>query len=135
MSAIETGQKSELAALFVEASEQAVDGLLRSSLEPLLGLTRDGKVVTKPPFIKLSIPARILAILLARQALVRLKVTDAKASATPEELETECLAPLKTCREVLSKLKARRILIKTDEGYEVPVWSLPQAVAAVTGRS
>ena len=135
MSTIESGQSSELAALFVEDSEQAVDGLLRSTLEPLLGLTRDGKVITKPAFVKLSIPARILSILLARQAMVRLKVPGAKASATPEELETECLVPLKTCREVLSKLKARRILVKNDEGYVVPVWSVPQAVANVTGRS
>lgn len=135
MSPIEPEEQNELAGLFVENSEQAVDSLLRSTLEPLLGLTRDGKVVTKPAFVKLSIPARILSILLARQAMVRLKVPGARASASPEELETECLAQLKTCREVLSKLKARKILIRDGEGYAVPVWAIPQAVASVTGRS
>jgi hypothetical protein len=125
----------ELQALFVDEGEQAVDGLLRITLEPLLGLTRDGRVVTKSPFLKLSLPSRILAVLLARRAMVRLDVPNVGAEASPEQLEDECVAPLKACRECLSRLKAKKVLEKNEAGYFIPLWAVSRAVEEIKGSS
>jgi hypothetical protein len=126
-----TGTSRELEGLFVDQSEQAIDGLLKSVLEPLLGLTRDGKIVTKPLFLKLSLPEKILAVMLARLALVRLSVPNAQSEATAEHLQNECLATAKACRECLSRLKSKNILEKNDTGYFLPVWAVTKAVAEI----
>jgi len=125
----------ELQALFVDEGEQAVDGLLRTTLESLLGLTRDGRIIAKSPFLKLALPSRILAVLLARRAMVRLSVPNATAEASPEQLEDECVAPLKACRECLSRLKAKKILDKNEAGYFVPLWAVSRAVEEIKGNS
>src|SRR5689334_8429441 len=70
----------ELEALFVENSEQAIDSILRSCLESIVGFTRDGKLVTKSAFLKLPDTAKIIAILLARQAMTRLHVVGASSA-------------------------------------------------------
>ena len=123
----------ELEGLFVDEGEQAVDGLLKATLEPLLGLTRNGKIVTKPAFLEQSVPARVLAVLLARLASVRLNVPNARAEATPEQLESDCLTPVKACRECLSRLKGKGLLAKTERGYSVPVWAVSKAVGEIKG--
>jgi len=115
---------SELEALFLDDTEQAVDGMLRATLEPIIGFTRDGKLVTKSALLKLPDISRILAALLARQAMVRLKLPNARVEATADQLENEVAVPLKSCREHLSRLKARRMLDKNDSGYFVPVWAI-----------
>jgi hypothetical protein len=122
---------SELEALFVDSSEQAVDSLLRGALETLVGVTRDGKIVRKAPFLKLADTAKILTYLLARQALVRLQVPSAKLSATADQLSTECGVPLKSTREHLSLLKAKRLLDKDQEGYLVPTWAISNVVETI----
>jgi len=124
----------ELEGLFVDESEQAVDSLLRATLEPLLGLTRDGRIVTKAPFLEKSVPARILTALLARLAMVRLNVPNARPEATPEELESECLAPVKACRESLSRLKGKGLLAKSGVGYSIPIWAVSKAVGEIKGN-
>jgi hypothetical protein len=124
----------ELESLFVDESEQAVDGLLRSTLEPLLGLTREGRIVTKAPFLGQSVPARILTVLLARLAMARLKVPNARTESTPEQLESECLAPVKACRECLSRLKSKGLLTKNEAGYSIPIWAVSKAVGEIKGN-
>ena len=124
----------ELEGLFVDESEQAVDGLLRTTLEPLLGFTRDGKIVTKKLFLEQSVPARVLTVLLARLAMVRLNVPSARAEATPEQLESECLAPVKACRESLSRLKGKGLLDKNEAGYSIPIWAVSKAVGEIKGN-
>jgi hypothetical protein len=124
----------ELEGLFVDENEQAVDSLLRSTLEPLLGLTREGRIVTKPPFLEQSLPARILTVLLARLAAVRLNVQNASAEATPEHLESECFAPVKACRECLSRLKGKGLLAKNGAGYSIPIWAVSKAVGEIKGN-
>ena len=125
----------ELDVLFVEDSEQAIDGLLRAALVPIIGFTRDGRMVTKPPFLKLPDISRILAALLARQAMIRLKLAGAKLEATPDQLENECGVSLKSCREHLSRLKARRMLDKNDAGYFVPTWAIADVCQTVGKNS
>jgi hypothetical protein len=125
----------ELEGLFVDESEQAIDGLLRATLEPLLGITREGRIVTKALFLEQSVPARILAVLLARLAMVRLNVPNASAEATPEQLESECLAALKACRECLSRLKGKGLLAKGATGYFIPIWAVSKVVGEIkSGR-
>ena len=133
MTAIKEASK-QLEGLFVDESEQAVDGLLRATLEPLLGLTREGRIVTKEPFLEQSVPARILTVLLARLAMARLNVPNARAEATPEQLEPECLAPVKACRECLSRLKGKGLLAKDDAGYSIPLWAVSKAVVEIKGN-
>ena len=125
---------SELESLFVEESEPALDSLLFSALEPFAGLTRQGAVVTKAAFLKLSVSSRILVVLLARLAAVRLRVADSKPDATPENLSSECMAPLKTCREMLSRMKKHRLLTKTANGYAIPYWAVTKAASEITGK-
>ncbi len=130
-----TSEKSavsrELEALLVDDSEQAIDGLLSNVLQPYVGLTREGRMVTKPQFLKLSDATRLLAALLARQAMIRLKLPGAKAEASAEELQNECMVPLKSTREYLSRLKSRRLLEKGEGGYFVPTWAISDVAAAV----
>jgi hypothetical protein len=125
------GVSKELESLFVDDSEQAVDSLLKATLEPLLGLTREGRIVTKPPFLEQSIPARVLTVLLARLATVRLNVPNARAEASPEQLESECLTAVKPCRECLSRLKGKGLLAKTEAGYSIPIWAVSKAVGEI----
>ncbi len=121
----------ELEALFVDDNEQAIDSLLRTCLEPIIGFTRDGRLVTKAPFLKLPDTARILAALLARQAMVRLHVPGAKAEAGAEQLGTDCAVPIKSCREYLSRFKSRRLLDKNESGYFVPIWAIPEVAEVI----
>lgn len=127
-------QSKELEALFVDDSEQAIDSILRSCLEPVIGFTREGKLVTKAPFLKLSDSARILAALLARQAMSRLRLLGARSEATAEELAGDCAIPIKSCREYLSRFKTRRLLEKNDAGYFVPIWAIAEVAEAVRNK-
>jgi hypothetical protein len=126
------GSQTELESLFVdESGEEAIDTVLRTVLEQFVGFTRDGKIVTRQSFLKLSDPTRILVALLARRAMVRLNIPGAKQEAGADQLAAECLVPLKSCREHLSRYKSRRLLEKNLTGYFVPAWAVPDAAAAV----
>jgi len=131
----QTERSKELEGLFVDESEQAVDGLLRTTLEPFVGFTREGRVVTKPAFLELSHANRLLVMLLARQAAVRLSLPGATMEATAENLQQECMVPVKSCREYLSKMKAKRLLEKNAQGYLVPQWALPTVAGLLVRRS
>jgi hypothetical protein len=128
---VSTGASRELEALFVDEGEQAVDGLLKATLEPLLGFTRDGRIVTKAQFLKLQLPAKVLSVMLGRLAIVRLNVPDSKAEATAEQLASECMATLKAVRECLSRLKRKNLLAKNDLGYFIPMWAVAKAVQEI----
>ncbi len=127
------GKRNELEGLLVDEDEQAGDKLLREVLEKFVGLTREGRVVTKPAYLKLSHQNRLLVSLMARQAMARLGLPSATVEASAEALEKEAMVPLKSCREYLSKLKKARLLDKNKRGYFVPLWSLSN-VAGVLGR-
>ena len=129
----EGAKRNELQALLVDEDEQAADKLLREVLQRFVGLTREGRVVTKPQYLKLSHQNRLLVSLMARQAMVRLGLPSASVEASAEVLEREAMVPLKSCREYLSKLKKARLLDKNERGYFVPLWSLSN-VAGVLGR-
>src|ERR1700722_12922195 len=99
---------TELESLFVdESGEEAIDTVLRTVLEQFVGFTRDGKIVTKQRFLKLSDPTKILVALLARRAMVRLNIPGAKQEAGADQLGAECLVPLKSCRAHLSPPQQR----------------------------
>ena len=125
----------ELEALFVDENEQAVDRVLRTTLGPFLGLTRDGRILTKDPFLRLQLPAKVLIVMLARLAAVRLGVAGAKAEANADQLQSECMAPVKACRECLSRLKRRNLLAKNDLGYFMPIWAVTRAVQETQANS
>jgi len=121
----------ELESLYVDNDEAALDSMLRMALSPLLGFTRDGKIISKDPYLRLSLPARILSSLLARLAMVRLGVPGAKAESTAEDLAEDCLAEVKACRECLSRLKGRKLLDRNQGGYFLPIWAASKAVAEI----
>ena len=77
---------SELEALFVDDQQPAIDGALRLALAPVIGFTREGKLIPKAPFLKLPDTAKILAVLLAKQAMTRLKVPGVAPEANAEDL-------------------------------------------------
>jgi hypothetical protein len=131
----ENASSNELEALFVDDDQPAIDGALRMALAPVVGFTRDGKLVPKPPFLKLPDTGKILAALLARQAMTRLKIAGATLEATAETLADECAVPVKSCREHLSRFKSRKILDKNDNGYFLPVWSITEAAELVRPKN
>lgn len=115
---------SELESLFVDEGDDAVDSVLKATLEKFVGITRDGKTVSKPGFLKLPDTTRILVALLAKLAKERLKILGASKQGSADELASECLVPLKSAREYLSRLKARKLLEKDEHGYFVPYWAV-----------
>ena len=126
---------SELEGLFVDDGDDAVDAVLRATLEKFVGITRDGKTVPKPAFLKLSDPQKILIALLARLAKVRLNIPGYVREGTADELASECIVPVKSCREYLSRLKARKLLEKADSGYFVPNWAVSNVAAEISKSS
>jgi hypothetical protein len=122
---------SELEGLLVDDTEQAIDGVLKRVLQPYLGFTREGKMITKPQFLKLADSLRILVALLGRQAMVRLGLPGATMEITAEGLYGECQVPRKSCAEYLSRYKSQRLLEKNDRGYFVPTWAVSNVAAAV----
>lgn len=131
----EREMSKELQALLVDDGEQAIDGLLRRALEPYARFTREGRVITKEQFLKLSDPSKLLVFLLARQAMVRLKLPSAAAESTADTMHSECGVPLKSAREHLSRLKSRRLLDKNDAGYFVPIWAVSNVVDLISGKA
>jgi hypothetical protein len=125
----------ELEALFVEDGEQAIDSLLRATLEPLIGFTRDGRLVSKASFLSMPDTMKILAVLLARLAMSRLHLPGAQPEASAEKLANDCAVPLKSCREHLSRFKARRLLEKNDSGYFVPTWEVSDIAGMFRGKA
>lgn len=128
------GSPKELEALIVDDGEEAIDGVLRRALEPYIRFTREGRMITKEPFLKLSDPSRLLVYLLGRRAMVRLGLPGGTAEANAELLHAECGVALKSCREYLSRLKGRRLLEKNEIGYFVPGWAVSNVVAAISTR-
>jgi hypothetical protein len=121
----------ELEGLLVDDGEPAIDGLLRRVLEPYVRLTREGRLITTERFLSLSDPNKILVFLLGRRAMIRLNIPNAAAEASADVLHSECGVPLKSCREYLSRLKARRLLERNEKGYFVPGWAISAVAAAV----
>jgi hypothetical protein len=124
----------DLQGLLVEEGEQAIDSLLRTALEPYIAFTRAGRMITKPQFLELSDPAKILVALLGRLAMVRLHLPGAKVEASAEQMQSECMIPLKSTREYLSRHKSRRLLEKNASGYFVPTWSVAEVVSTLRGK-
>jgi hypothetical protein len=122
---------NQLESLLVEEGEQAVDSLLREALEPFVAFSKSGRMVTKPEFLKLSHQNQILVALLGRHAMVRLKLPGATLEASAETLQSDCLVPLKSAREHLSRSKARRLLEKNATGYFIPMWALSNVASLV----
>ncbi|MGA3294401.1 MAG: hypothetical protein ABSE45_10520 [Candidatus Acidiferrales bacterium] len=125
----------ELEGLLIDDGEQAIDSMLRRVLEPYVGFTRDGKMITKPAFLRLGDSARLLVALLGRQAAVRLALPGATAEANAEALHAECQVPRKSCAEYLSRYKQKRLLEKNKTGYFVPIWAMANVAAAVQPKN
>ena len=122
---------SQLESLLVDEGEQALDALLQKILQPYATFTRSGRMISKPEFLKLSHTGRLLVCLLGRRAMVRLALPNATLELTPEQMEAECAIPLKSCREYVSRMKARRLLDKNAIGYFVPTWAVQTACETV----
>ncbi|MGC1107717.1 MAG: hypothetical protein WA876_14380 [Candidatus Acidiferrales bacterium] len=120
----EATNRNQLESLLVEDGEQAIDTLLEETLKPFVGFSRSGQMITKPEFLKLSQPDRLLVCLLGCHVMVRLKLPNASLELAPEALEKECSVPLKNAREHLSRCKARRLLEKNARGYYIPSWAV-----------
>jgi hypothetical protein len=124
-----------LEGLLVDEGEQAIDGLLRQVLEPYVRFTRDGKMITKPAFLRLGDSVRLLVALLGRQAAVRLALPGATPEANADVLHAECQVPRKSCAEYLSRHKQKRLLDKNDAGYFVPIWAMASVAEVVQPKS
>ena len=125
---------TELQGLFVEDGEEAVDSVLRNCLEKFVGITRGGKIVPRESFLDLTDTSKILVCLLARLAKVRLNIPGATNCGSAEELAGECIVPVKSAREYLSRLKARKLLEKSASGYLVPAWAVGNVAREITKK-
>ncbi len=121
-----TGEgKSELEALLVEAEEGDVDRRLREAVEGRVAFERaTGRIIVRPPLLKLSQRQRILALLMARHVLSRLGLGSRELEVDPTVLANEAQVPLKNVREYLSKLKGEGKVTKGPKGYSVPSWNI-----------
>lgn len=116
--------KQHLADLLVD-EDRVTDDLVRDLLISFVGLSKtEAKIVPKPPFTKLPHPQKILLYLLARHAMVRLKIPGASLAANAENIAEGSLVPIKSCRETLSRLKAAGLVEKGEDGYAIPAHSL-----------
>ena len=116
--------KNILEQLFVDEDE-VTEKLIAELLSPNLGLSKTAdKVVPKARFSGLSQTERLLLYLLARHAMVRLKVPGASLEAVTARIAEESLLPQKSCGETLSRLKASGLVGKNKAGYFVPTHSL-----------
>lgn len=131
MQSEQEGSASPLESLLVEDGEQAVETLLHETLKPFASFTRTGQMVMKPEFLKLPQNNRLLVCLLGRHAMMRLKLPSASLELRTEDLARECSVELKSCREHLSRCKARRLLDKNENGYFVPAWAIPNAAKII----
>ncbi|MGB6484839.1 MAG: hypothetical protein WBE86_15240 [Candidatus Acidiferrales bacterium] len=126
--------KSELEALLVDTEPEDTDRLLRSCLEGRVAFDRaSGRLIVRPGLFELSHPERILVLLLARQAMRKLGL-EVPVEVDARGLATEAQVDLKSCREQLSRLKAKRRIEKGDSGYFVPTWNTFLVAKDLTNR-
>lgn len=121
----ETKRRSDLEALLVDGEERDVDRRLREVLDGKVAFERaTGRVLVRPRLFRLGERQRLLVLLLARHALVRLGVRGAQLEVDPAVLAEEAQVALKSCREYLSRLKRKRIVEKKPRGYVLPTWNI-----------
>ncbi len=117
--------KNELEGLLVDGQEADVDRTLRRALEGKVAFERGtGRLLVRPGLFNLPQHQRLLALLLARHAMVRLGLSEAHLEADAVTLADEAQVSIKNCREYLSRLKAKRIVEKRPEGYVLPSWNV-----------
>src|SRR2546427_2034755 len=117
--------KSELEALIVDNREGEIDRALRQVLEGRVAFEREGgRVLVRSGLYDLPQQQRLLVLLLARHAATRLGLPRAQLAVELATLAEEAQIGIKSCREYLSRLKARRIVQKTTTGYELPAWNI-----------
>lgn len=124
----------ELEGLLVDADEGEVDRRLRAALHGKVVVDRGtGRIIARPALLSLPQGQRLLVLLLARHAVLRLGLGDGEVEVDPESLASESQVNLKTCRELLSKLKAKGLVTKGDRGYKVPEWNILLVAQDLTG--
>lgn len=116
-------EQGGLEELFVD--EAAVtDDLIKRLLLPHIGLSRtEAKIIPRADFGKLSQRSRILLFLLSRHAMVKLAIPQATVEAETSIVADAALVPLKTCTELLSRLKAEGLVARNERGSYIPVHS------------
>jgi hypothetical protein len=125
MSDAGNSKSSELEGLLVENEEGNVDKLLFEALEGRIAMERSsGRIVPRPGLFKLSQPERLIVLLLARHAAMKLGLPEATLEVAAEQLATDSQIPVKSCREQLSRLKASGLVNKASSGYVLPSWNL-----------
>lgn len=128
-------KRSVLEDLLVD-EDKVADELMKELLSPYVGLSRtEDKIVPKSEFTELPQPKKVLLYLLSRHAMVKLQVLGASLATKPDKVAESCFLPLKTTREILSKLKADGFLAKNKDGYLIPVHSLLRVASQLRGKS
>jgi hypothetical protein len=128
-------KSTELEALLVENEEGDVDKLLLEALEGRIAMERgSGRIVPRPGLFKLSQPQRLIVLLLARHAALKLGLPDAKLEVPTEDLASCCQVPVKSCREQLSRMKAGGLINKGSSGYVLPSWNLLVAMGELPAQ-
>ncbi len=123
--------RSALEALLVD-QDTVTDDLVKELLIPYIGLSKtEDRIVPKAEFTNLPQPRRILLYLLARLAMVKLKVPKASLAAESNKIADSSLVQPKSCIEILSRLKAAGLISKREEGWFIPEHSLFRVAAEV----
>ncbi len=126
--------KSPLEELFVD-ERRLVEETIRNVLTPLLSLSKESdRILPKPAFQKLSVKQRIVAYLLARQAMNMSGIHGASENAQSERIAQDTMADLKTTREELSRLKAKFIEKRDDGSWYLPSVKIMLAAEFLTRK-
>lgn len=129
----EPSKSSKLAGLVVDSDGPDAENFLFAVLDGRLAFERmSGRILPKPSLFELPGRKRLLVLLLARHAAMKLGLVSASVWASSTALASEAQMPLKTVGEYLSRLKAAGLIEKGAEGYSLPAWNLLRAGAELS---
>lgn len=130
-----TNSPSRLRSLIVDSTGTDTDELLFRVLENRIAFEKStGRLLPRHGLFELDWKQRLLLLLLARRARLRLEFPAASEQATAAELAAEAQVPIKTCREYLSRLKSTGLIERKGEGYALPDWNTLRAAEELSKR-
>ena len=125
-----TAKSSKLVGLLVDSEGVDAENFLFAVLDGRLAFEKtSGRILPKPSLYDLPGRKRLLVLLLARHAALKLGLASATIWASPSSLAAEAQMPLKTVGEYLSRLKSNGLVEKGADGYSLPAWNLLRAGA------
>jgi hypothetical protein len=119
---------SKLRSLIVDSTDSDTEESVFRALEGRVAFEKgSGRLLVRRGLFELDWKRRLLVLLLARRAMVRLGIPGALDEVGAAALAAESQVQLKTCREYLSRFKATGLIERKGDGYTLPEWNTLRA--------